>query len=117
VLAVEVAGKDEDESALRAKAAWYLGVGAGGHHCRSGETRPLHPALPDLTPCVGEFFPPWERVGVRAARRLVTSISEGAPMTWRSAEDDEDGELRGTFTLHTAINMIIIYQDDKALHL
>jgi Uma2 family endonuclease len=75
ILAVEVAGEDEDEQVLRDKAAWYLGAGVqivwivlpeprevvvitgtGEHRCRLGETLPPHPALPDLTPLVDEFF-------------------------------------------------------------
>jgi Uma2 family endonuclease len=75
VLAVEVAGEDEDEPVLRDKAAWYLGVGvqvvwlvlpesrevvvvtASGHHrYRCGETLAPHAALPDLTPRVDELF-------------------------------------------------------------
>ena len=75
LLAVKVAGEDEDEAVLRDKAAWYLGAGVqvvwivlpeqrevvvitgtGEHRCRRGETLPPHPALPDLTPRVDEFF-------------------------------------------------------------
>ncbi|HVO28251.1 MAG TPA: Uma2 family endonuclease [Candidatus Margulisiibacteriota bacterium] len=75
ILAVEVAGEDENERVLRDKAAWYLGAGvqvvwivvpeqrevivvtgSGEHRCRVGETLPAHPALPDLTPLVDEFF-------------------------------------------------------------
>ena len=75
VLAVEVAGEDEDEPVLRDKAAWYLGAGvqvvwlvlperrevvvimAGGdQRWRLGDTLPFDAALPDLTPRVDEFF-------------------------------------------------------------
>lgn len=75
LLAVEVAGEDEDEPALRDKAAWYLGAGVqviwivlpeqrevvvitgtGEHRCRLGETLAPHSALPDLTPRVDDFF-------------------------------------------------------------
>ena len=75
VLAVEVAGEDEDEPVLRDKAAWYLGAGVqvvwlvlpeqrevvvltgtGERRCRCAETLPPHPTLPDLTPHVDDFF-------------------------------------------------------------
>ena len=75
ILAVEVAGEDEDEPALRDKAAWYLGAGVqvvwivlpeqrevvvitgvGEHRCRLGEILAPHSALPDLTPRVADFF-------------------------------------------------------------
>lgn len=75
VLAVEVAGEDEDEAVLRDKAAWYLGAGvqvvwivlpeqrevvvitgSGEQRCRLGEIVPPHPALPDLAPRVDDFF-------------------------------------------------------------
>jgi Uma2 family endonuclease len=75
VLAVEVAGEDEDEPVLRKKAAWYLGVGVqvvwivlpeqrevvvitgtGEQRCRRGETLPPCPSLPALTPRVDDFF-------------------------------------------------------------
>ena len=75
VLAVEVAGEDEDEAALRNKAAWYLNAGvhvvwlvlpdqrevvvttaAEERRYHSGERLAVHPALPDLTPLVDEFF-------------------------------------------------------------
>lgn len=74
-LAVEVAGLDENEDALREKARWYLGSGvevvwivlpetrevlvltphAESRH-PAGKTLPTHPALPDLTPAVSDFF-------------------------------------------------------------
>jgi Uma2 family endonuclease len=75
LLAVEVAGEDEDEPALRDKAAWYLGVGvqvvwivlpvqrqvlvttgSGEHRYRLGERLPPLSALPELAPRVDEFF-------------------------------------------------------------
>ena len=75
VLAVEVAGDDEAEEMLQEKATWYLEAGvqvvlvvlpesrevlvvtsAGESRCRSGETLPAHPLLPDLNPRVDEFF-------------------------------------------------------------
>jgi Uma2 family endonuclease len=75
VLAVEVAGEDEDEAALREKAAWYLGAGVevvwivlpeqrevvaitakAEQRCGSGDALPPPSALPDLTPAVDEFF-------------------------------------------------------------
>jgi Uma2 family endonuclease len=75
VLAVEVAGEDEDERVLRDKAVWYLAAGvdvvwivlpeqrevvvitgSGERRCPSGETLPADPALPDLSPRVDEFF-------------------------------------------------------------
>ena len=75
VLAVEVAGEDEEEAILREKAAWYFVRGVavvwivlpelrelvvitqdGEHRYRVGETLAAHPALPDLTPGVDEFF-------------------------------------------------------------
>jgi len=75
ILAVEVAGEDEDERVLRDKAAWYLAAGvqvvwivlpeqqevlvissSEEHRCRAGESLPPHPALPDLSPRVDEFF-------------------------------------------------------------
>ena len=75
VLAVEVAGEDEDEAVLRDKAAWYLGAGvqivwivlpeqrevvvitvADEHRCRVGETLTPHPALPGLAPRADDFF-------------------------------------------------------------
>lgn len=75
ILAVEVAGEDEDETALRDKAAWYLGAGVqvvwivvpeqrevvlvtatGTQRCRVGESLPPHAALPELTPRVEELF-------------------------------------------------------------
>lgn len=75
LLAIEVAGEDEDEAALREKADWYLrnGVevvwlvlpdsrevavltGAAEQRCSLGDTCPPHPSLPGLTPRVDEFF-------------------------------------------------------------
>jgi Uma2 family endonuclease len=75
VLAVEVAGEDEDESVLRDKAAWYLSAGVevvwivlpeqrevvvitptAEYRCRTGDTLPPHGTLPDLTPPVADFF-------------------------------------------------------------
>lgn len=75
LLAVEVAGTDEDEAALRDKAGWYLGAGvravwlilpdsrevvvvtAGGERRYSiGEILPAHAELPELIPRVGDFF-------------------------------------------------------------
>ena len=75
VLAVEVAGDDELEQALREKADWYLGAGvqvvwivlpelrevlvvtsAGERRWQLGETLPPHTALADLTPQVADFF-------------------------------------------------------------
>lgn len=75
ILAVEVAGEDEGEDTLRAKARWYFehGVlvvwlvledtrevvvlrpdGEGRH--RAGEKLSAHPELPGLTPEVDGFF-------------------------------------------------------------
>jgi Uma2 family endonuclease len=75
ILAVEVAGADEDEDRMREKADWYLraGVrivwivlpdareivvitGTGMERYHRGETLPEHPALPGLAPRVDEFF-------------------------------------------------------------
>ncbi len=75
VLAVEVAGEEDTEPALRDKAGWYLRHGAsivwlvlpdsrevivldasGEQRYRSGDTIPVHAALPDLAPSVGELF-------------------------------------------------------------
>jgi Uma2 family endonuclease len=75
VLAVEIAGEDDDEPSLREKAAWYLSHGASTVWIvlpeprevlvltAAGETRhgrgsrlPLRPELPDLTPAVDAFF-------------------------------------------------------------
>lgn len=75
VLAVEVAGKEEGESELRAKAAWYLGrsvrvvwlllprsrevvvIRADGESRHGlGERLPTHPDLPGLEPEVERFF-------------------------------------------------------------
>jgi Uma2 family endonuclease len=74
VLAVEVAGQDEREPHLRAKAGWYLSVGVavvwlvlpdtrevvvmtadGEARHRTGRL-PAHAALPELAPSVDEFF-------------------------------------------------------------
>jgi Uma2 family endonuclease len=75
VLAVEVAGQDETEDALRAKAVWYREVGVamvwlvlperrevvvfrGAHETRhlAGETLPADPELPDLAVRVDDLF-------------------------------------------------------------
>jgi Uma2 family endonuclease len=74
VLAVEVAGEDEQELHLREKAGWYLSVGvqlvwlvlpdtrevivmtAGGESRHRTGALPPHPALPDLAPAVDDFF-------------------------------------------------------------
>jgi Uma2 family endonuclease len=75
ILAVEVAGQDEGEIALRAKAGWYLDRGVkvvwivlpdprqilvarpgGESRFREGERLPPHPDLPGLEPEVGHFF-------------------------------------------------------------
>lgn len=75
VLAVEVAGEDESELDLRAKAAWYLshGVrvvwivlpealevvvidGAGDSRRRVGQALPERSELPELTPAVERLF-------------------------------------------------------------
>jgi Uma2 family endonuclease len=76
LLAVEVAGQDEDESVLREKAGWYLRQGvlavwlvlpesrevvlmrADGSESRhgSGGRLPPEPQLPGLTPDVSQFF-------------------------------------------------------------
>jgi len=80
LLAVEVAGQDEDEAVLREKAHWYLnhGVGvvwlvmpegrsvvvvlAGGESRHmSGERLPQHEHLPDLQPDVARFFTQLDR--------------------------------------------------------
>lgn len=74
-LAVEVAGQDEDEATLRAKAAWYLAHGTGvvwlvlpdtfevvvisrGQDARFtlGEILPESSQLPGLVPSVDRFF-------------------------------------------------------------
>jgi Uma2 family endonuclease len=74
-LAVEVAGQDEDERALREKAAWYLAHGVsvvwlvlpesrevlqlrsdGELRFGVGTALPANEALPGLTPAVPEFF-------------------------------------------------------------
>jgi Uma2 family endonuclease len=75
LLAVEVAGQDEDEGVLRDKAAWYLSRGVGvvwlvlpevrqvvvlhsdgeSRHSR-GERLPSDDRLPDLQPVVDRFF-------------------------------------------------------------
>ncbi len=75
ILAVAVAGEDEDEAVLREKAGWYLARGVevvwlilpeqrevvaittdADQRYGVGETLAPHPALPDLTPRVDEFF-------------------------------------------------------------
>jgi Uma2 family endonuclease len=75
LLAVEVAGQDEDERVLREKAAWYLGqgvsvvwlvipesrsvlvLGKGGElQYRVGERLAEHPRMPGLSPQVSQFF-------------------------------------------------------------
>ena len=76
ILAVEIAGEDEDEATLRDKARWYFHHGTAivwivlpderlvvvldrnGGDARHGlDSRlPEHPALPDLTPEVAELF-------------------------------------------------------------
>jgi Uma2 family endonuclease len=80
VLAVEVAGQDEDEHSLRAKAEWYLrhGVGivwlilpesrevivlrAGAESRHAAATQlPEDPRLPGLAPKVDRFFAQLER--------------------------------------------------------
>ena len=75
LLAVEVAGEDEDEPVLREKARWYLNVGvkvvwivlpesravvvisgSKERRCRIGESLPPEKVLPGLSPRVDEFF-------------------------------------------------------------
>jgi len=75
LLAVEVAGEDEQEPALRDKARWYLDAGVSAVwvvlpesrevsvvtsteelRYRRGETLAPDPALPGLTPRVDDFF-------------------------------------------------------------
>jgi Uma2 family endonuclease len=75
VLAVEVAGQDEDEAVLREKAAWYLRSGVAvvwlvmpesrdvivlgadaEWRCGRGEHLPAAPELPGLAPEVDQFF-------------------------------------------------------------
>ena len=75
VLAVEVAGQDEEENALREKAGWYLAAGVcavwlvlpetrevivvtAGRESRHprGERLPARPELPGLEPEVAAFF-------------------------------------------------------------
>jgi Uma2 family endonuclease len=91
VLAVEVAGRDEGEAALREKARWYLAAGAavvwllfpaerrvvvvtpGGeraHH--PGERLPAHPGLPGLAPLVDELFRQVSAAGGQAERATET---------------------------------------------
>jgi Uma2 family endonuclease len=75
VLAVEVAGLDEDEAALRHKARWYLEAGVqvvwlvlpdtrevvvamehGDSRYRCGSRLPAEPSLPGLAPEVADLF-------------------------------------------------------------
>jgi Uma2 family endonuclease len=75
LLAVEVAGQDEDEPVLREKASWYLEHGVrvvwlvhpaarevlvlssgSDQRCAVGARIPAHPALPELEPRIAEFF-------------------------------------------------------------
>ena len=77
VLAVEVTGEREDETALREKARWYLAKGsevvwlvlaesaevvvltaAGERRCALDDVLPEHPALPGLAPRVRALFRP-----------------------------------------------------------
>lgn len=80
ILAVEVAGQDEDEDVLRGKAQWYLEhtvqlvwlilpstrevivIGpASEARCSADEHLPEHPSLPDLKPRVSELFSQLDR--------------------------------------------------------
>lgn len=80
ILAVEVAGQDEDEDVLRSKAQWYLQHGVQvvwlilpstreviviGHaselRCSAVQRLVEHPSLPGLKPKVSEFFAQLER--------------------------------------------------------
>jgi Uma2 family endonuclease len=80
ILAVEVAGQDEDERTLREKARWYLARGVrvvwlvlpetrelvfvdGATDARYGKADhvPEHPSLPGLTPSVASFFEQLDR--------------------------------------------------------
>jgi Uma2 family endonuclease len=75
ILAVEVAGREEGEPELRAKAAWYLSRGIrivwivlprsrevvvmrpdGETRHGAGDKLPPHPELPGLEPAVARFF-------------------------------------------------------------
>lgn len=75
VLAIEVAGDDEDESELRQKAAWYLDAGVSivwlvfpatreivdltakkETRCGGKDLLPAHDELPGLTPRANELF-------------------------------------------------------------
>jgi Uma2 family endonuclease len=75
LLAVEVAGQDEDEAVLREKASWYLRQGvvvvwlvlpdsrevvvirsSGESRHASSEQLPAEEQLPDLAPSVASFF-------------------------------------------------------------
>ncbi|MBI5478670.1 MAG: Uma2 family endonuclease [Deltaproteobacteria bacterium] len=75
VLAVEVAGEDEPEAILVAKARWYLEAGVavvwlvlpetrqvlvlksdGERRLGAGERLPGHPGLPDLAPLISELL-------------------------------------------------------------
>ena len=80
ILAAEAAGREEDESALRDKARWYLDAGvevvwlilpesrdvvvlvpgAESRHRREDRI-PAHPALPGLEPNVADFFAQLDR--------------------------------------------------------
>lgn len=81
-LAVEVAGQDEDEDVLRAKAEWYLSHGVGvvwivipasrevvvirretATRHASGEMIPLAAELPELEPEVSKLFAQIDAVG------------------------------------------------------
>jgi Uma2 family endonuclease len=80
VLAVEIAGEDEEESVLRDKARWYLDHGvsvvwlvlpetrelvvisaSGEGRFSRGERLPVNPALADLEPEVGRLFAQLDR--------------------------------------------------------
>ncbi len=83
ILAVEIAGDDEDEETLRDKARWYFGHGTAvvwivlprersvvvlwregrDERCEAGGSLPVHPALPDLAPPVQELFWQLDRRG------------------------------------------------------
>jgi Uma2 family endonuclease len=80
LLAVEVAGQDEEERVLREKAAWYFAHGvalvwlvipesrsvivlepSGEARYSRGQELPEHPLLPGLTPAVASFFTQLDR--------------------------------------------------------